>query len=120
MKVLQKPINDDHIEIQFEENRSEIFAQPELAVTGPAFEILIKNEIEFRTVLQKSQIYARMKPSQKQHLVESLIELDNTVAMCGDGANDCGALKAADVRYFILKFLFSFLQLIIIIYFYVY
>eukprot|EP00122_Pirum_gemmata_P014017 Pgem_evm1s13058 len=41
-------------------------------------------------------IYARMSPDQKTALVSHLEELDWTVGMCGDGANDCGALKAAN------------------------
>lgn len=34
-------------------------------------------------------------PEQKQFLVNKLQDVDYTVAMCGDGANDCAALKAA-------------------------
>ena len=40
---------------------------------------------------------ARMSPDQKAQLIEQFIAIDYCVAMCGDGANDCGALKAADV-----------------------
>jgi cation-transporting ATPase 13A3/4/5 len=69
----------------------------ELAITGTAFEYLLKEQLEFNTVLNHAHIYARMKPDQKQQLVEKLAELGHTVGMCGDGANDCGALKAADV-----------------------
>ncbi len=36
-----------------------------------------------------------MSPDQKQQLVEMLQKLGYFVGMCGDGANDCGALKAA-------------------------
>uniref|UniRef100_A0A8C4U0M6 Polyamine-transporting ATPase 13A2 n=1 Tax=Falco tinnunculus TaxID=100819 RepID=A0A8C4U0M6_FALTI len=42
-------------------------------------------------------VFARMLPDQKTQLVCSLQELNYCVGMCGDGANDCGALKAADV-----------------------
>lgn len=38
-----------------------------------------------------------MLPDEKHELVEQLQKLDYTVGFCGDGANDCGALKAADV-----------------------
>jgi P-type E1-E2 ATPase len=38
-----------------------------------------------------------MTPDQKTKLIENLIETGYNVAMCGDGANDCGALKAAHV-----------------------
>jgi len=48
-------------------------------------------------MLVKTQIYARMSPDEKNEVVERLQTLGYTVLMCGDGANDCAALKAADV-----------------------
>lgn len=45
--------------------------------------------------LARGVIYARMSPEQKQALIVELQNLDYCVAMCGDGANDCGALKVA-------------------------
>jgi cation-transporting ATPase 13A2 len=38
-----------------------------------------------------------MSPDEKHELVEKLQSLDYSCGFCGDGANDCGALKAADV-----------------------
>ena len=40
-------------------------------------------------------VFARMGPEQKAQLVEQLQALGYGVGMCGDGANDCSALKAA-------------------------
>jgi cation-transporting ATPase 13A3/4/5 len=48
-------------------------------------------------MLVKAQIFARMSPDEKHELVSRLQSLGYTVCFCGDGANDCGALKAADV-----------------------
>ena len=48
-------------------------------------------------MLVKGIVFARMSPDEKHELVERLQSLGYTVAFCGDGANDCGALKAADV-----------------------
>uniref|UniRef100_A0A672UWL7 ATPase cation transporting 13A2 n=1 Tax=Strigops habroptila TaxID=2489341 RepID=A0A672UWL7_STRHB len=48
-------------------------------------------------ILIRATVFARMLPEQKTQLVCSLQELNYCVGMCGDGANDCGALKAADV-----------------------
>ncbi|KAM5165151.1 putative cation-transporting ATPase 13A4 [Mantella aurantiaca] len=46
-------------------------------------------------ILLNGTIFARMMPKQKSSLVEELQKLDYFVGMCGDGANDCGALKMA-------------------------
>lgn len=49
-------------------------------------------------VLEFGKVYARMSPKQKSLLVEELQkETGEMVGMCGDGANDCAALKSADV-----------------------
>lgn len=52
----------------------------------------------FKSVLARAQVFARMSPDDKALLVTSLQHhyLDQNVGMCGDGANDCCALKAAD------------------------
>ncbi|CAK7298598.1 Probable cation-transporting ATPase 13A5 [Vulpes lagopus] len=49
-------------------------------------------------ILVNGTIFARMSPAQKSSLVEEFQKLNYYVAMCGDGANDCG-LK---MLYFIL------------------
>uniref|UniRef100_A0A8C2Z5P3 ATPase cation transporting 13A2 n=1 Tax=Cyclopterus lumpus TaxID=8103 RepID=A0A8C2Z5P3_CYCLU len=48
-------------------------------------------------VLLRATVFARMAPDQKTQLVKELQKLNYRVGMCGDGANDCGALRAADV-----------------------
>uniref|UniRef100_A0A665X149 Uncharacterized protein n=1 Tax=Echeneis naucrates TaxID=173247 RepID=A0A665X149_ECHNA len=48
-------------------------------------------------VLMRATVFARMTPDQKTQLVKELQKLNYRVGMCGDGANDCGALRAADV-----------------------
>ncbi|XP_012543592.2 probable cation-transporting ATPase 13A3 [Monomorium pharaonis] len=48
-------------------------------------------------VCVRSAVFARMNSDQKQQLVVELMRLGYYVAMCGDGANDCGALRAAHV-----------------------
>jgi magnesium-transporting ATPase (P-type) len=48
--------------------------------------------------IRAARVFARCSPLHKQTLVTSLaLNLPATVAFCGDGANDCGALKAAHV-----------------------
>ncbi|XP_066462433.1 polyamine-transporting ATPase 13A2 isoform X2 [Eleutherodactylus coqui] len=48
-------------------------------------------------ILIHAAVFARMSPEQKTQLVSDFQDLNYCVGMCGDGANDCGALKAADV-----------------------
>ena len=52
-----------------------------------------------RSIFKRCKIYTRMKPKQKAQIVELLqvIYKDKLVGFCGDGANDCKALKKADV-----------------------
>ncbi|XP_038219122.1 probable cation-transporting ATPase 13A3 isoform X1 [Zerene cesonia] len=46
-------------------------------------------------VIERGAVFARMSPEQKQQLVTDYQALGYYVGMCGDGANDCGALRAA-------------------------
>ena len=44
--------------------------------------------------MEKAQVYARMSPEDKATLVMLIQEsTGKMVGMCGDGANDCAALK---------------------------
>ncbi|VDM52193.1 unnamed protein product [Angiostrongylus costaricensis] len=66
------------------------------AISGPTFAVISH---EYPDILPSlvciCDVFARMAPDQKQQLVNGLQEIGYTVAMCGDGANDCAALKAA-------------------------
>ncbi|XP_041659728.1 probable cation-transporting ATPase 13A3 [Cheilinus undulatus] len=66
------------------------------ALSGKAFAVIMEH---FPHLIQKlvlrGTVFARMAPDQKTQLVEVLQSIDYTVGMCGDGANDCGALKRA-------------------------
>ena len=57
----------------------------------------------FKSILQYGKIYAGMEPEQKGNLILSLKEENLTVCMCGDGANDNIALRAADVGISLTK-----------------
>lgn len=67
----------------------------ELAITGKAFRLLVSNGT-MRDYLFSTRIFARMTPVDKMQCVELLMERAIT-AMCGDGGNDCGALRSAHV-----------------------
>ncbi|XP_021118552.1 cation-transporting ATPase 13A2 isoform X4 [Heterocephalus glaber] len=69
-----------------------------LALSGSTFGVLMKHFPKLLPkVLVQATVFARMAPEQKTELVCELQRLQYCVGMCGDGANDCGALKAADV-----------------------
>lgn len=110
-KEIAQDIESEVLNIDVEKypNKEEEFI---ISITGSTFEHLwklrnkyltSKNERyklhyeTFRLVLQNCYIYARMSPDHKTILVDCLKEEKFTVCMCGDGANDCGALRAADV-----------------------
>lgn len=66
------------------------------AMTGKTWSV-IRDYLpdELPKFVTRGTVFARMSPEQKQSLVLELQDLGYYVAMCGDGANDCGALKAA-------------------------
>ncbi|XP_062316016.1 cation-transporting ATPase 13A2 isoform X1 [Osmerus eperlanus] len=69
-----------------------------MAINGKSFSALCDHFPEYLPkVLMRGTIFARMAPEQKTQLVQELQKLNYRVGMCGDGANDCGALRAADV-----------------------
>ncbi len=53
-------------------------------------------ETEFRTVVRRSTVFARVSPTQKFAILKTLKET-NVVGYQGDGINDAPALKLADV-----------------------
>lgn len=71
----------------------------QVALTGRVFSQLkeLYSWPLFSALLSRCNIYSRMSPLEKHELVEELQELEHCVAMVGDGANDCGALRVADV-----------------------
>jgi cation-transporting ATPase 13A3/4/5 len=70
-----------------------------LAMTGDIFDWILHNysDEQLFSVLENCKVFARMLPDQKKLLVEKFQENGYCVSFCGDGANDCGALKSADV-----------------------
>ena len=52
-----------------------------------------------RETIPKLQVLARSSPEDKRILVKKLKDMDETVAVTGDGTNDAPALKTADVGF---------------------
>ncbi|KAM9378812.1 putative cation-transporting ATPase 13A4 [Phaethornis superciliosus] len=71
-------------------------SQYHFAMTGKSYQIVAQHFRHFLPkLLLNGTVFARMSPGQKSSLVEEFQKLDYFVGMCGDGANDCGALKVA-------------------------
>ncbi|XP_038210252.1 probable cation-transporting ATPase 13A3 isoform X1 [Zerene cesonia] len=69
-----------------------------IAMEGKTWAVVRIHYPEFMpTVMSKGMIFGRFGPDQKTQLITALQGEGLIVGMCGDGANDCGALKAAHV-----------------------
>ncbi|OAQ96307.1 hypothetical protein LLEC1_00157 [Akanthomyces lecanii] len=75
------------------------FRNYSLAVSGDVFRWIVDyaHPLVLRRMLVLGGVFARMSPDEKHELVEKLQSIDYSCGFCGDGANDCGALKVADV-----------------------
>ncbi|NWX96331.1 AT135 ATPase, partial [Nothoprocta ornata] len=66
------------------------------AMDGKTYQTIVKHFYSLLPkILVNGTVFARMSPAQKSSLVEEFQKLSYYVGMCGDGANDCGALKMA-------------------------
>jgi magnesium-transporting ATPase (P-type) len=70
----------------------------QLAMSGAAFDALCtKDPSEAARILQHVRVFGRCTPRHKVFVVDCYVNLGFITMMCGDGGNDCGALKAAHV-----------------------
>uniref|UniRef100_A0A3P9JAQ1 Polyamine-transporting ATPase 13A3 n=1 Tax=Oryzias latipes TaxID=8090 RepID=A0A3P9JAQ1_ORYLA len=94
-RYADKPINIT-LEDMCEADEPKSKEQYHFAMNGKSFATILEH---FPDMLQKlvlrGTVFARMAPDQKTQLIEALQGVDYYVGMCGDGANDCGALKRA-------------------------
>ncbi|CAH8670886.1 unnamed protein product [Schistosoma haematobium] len=67
-----------------------------LAVSGKTWSVIQEHyPWLIPKLVVKGMVFARFSPEQKAQVVEALQSVGYFVSMCGDGANDCGALKVA-------------------------
>ncbi len=69
--------------------------QPLSLISG--LELAEMDESQFARTAVNANIFGRVTPSQKEHLVKALVEQGYYVAMTGDGINDILALKKANL-----------------------
>ncbi|MFA5052082.1 MAG: cation-translocating P-type ATPase [Patescibacteria group bacterium] len=68
---------------------------PITILTGQALEKMNKKELAMK--VKETDVFARVVPEQKLHIVQALKATGEVVAMTGDGVNDAPALKAANI-----------------------
>ncbi|KAI9486555.1 MAG: PMCA-type calcium-translocating P-type ATPase [Benjaminiella poitrasii] len=74
-----------------------IYTSGSIALDGPTFRRL--SRLERIEILPHLTVLARSSPEDKRLLVSTLRDMDEIVAVTGDGTNDGPALKAADVGF---------------------
>jgi len=75
----------------------------DLAVTGSNLAEAFEYDAETKSILAYFKVFARMTPDAKETVIECLHSVGLLCLMCGDGANDVGALKQADVGVALLS-----------------
>jgi len=60
---------------------------------------VVENIEKFEKIVSELRVLARSSPQDKYLLATGLKQLNNVVAMTGDGTNDAPALKKADIGF---------------------
>jgi magnesium-transporting ATPase (P-type) len=97
--VLWKDVySDEIIEAEVFESLCKSEGKAVLAITGEAWTFLQKESpSKIHSIASHIRVFGRCKPGDKVSIVSYFVEYGRTTLMCGDGQNDCGALKMAHV-----------------------
>ncbi|XP_066142294.1 endoplasmic reticulum transmembrane helix translocase [Euwallacea fornicatus] len=95
---------DGKIMIPIDVDINELIRKYDICVTGDSIDYLNDNFYsKFLQLLPHITVFARFAPKQKEFVVTQYKTLGYNTLMCGDGTNDVGALKHADVGVAILS-----------------
>ncbi len=73
-----------------------LFSDYDICITGPALK-QFEGRPQINDLISNTWVYARVSPIQKEYILTTLKNLGYTTLMAGDGTNDVGALKQADI-----------------------
>lgn len=74
-----------------------LFDTYDVCMTGVALKQYQQRPEQWNVLVQNTWVYARVSPSQKEFILNTLKQLGYITLMAGDGTNDVGALKAANI-----------------------
>jgi magnesium-transporting ATPase (P-type) len=78
--------------------KAAVETKAELAISGQAWSILrVRDPVLAHRIAKHIRVFGRCSPSDKVSIVSNFNEQGNVTLMCGDGQNDCGALRTAHV-----------------------
>ncbi|XP_067001393.2 endoplasmic reticulum transmembrane helix translocase [Anabrus simplex] len=93
-----------HLPVLPKNTYKELVKNYDLCVTGEGLTYLNECHRPFLyKILPHISVFARVAPKQKELVIVALKSIGYTTLMCGDGTNDVGALKHADVGVAILS-----------------
>lgn len=99
-----KRLQNLHVDVKILTGDNEIITAYICKQVGmPADNILLGTQIEgmsdaeLADAADKTSIFAKLAPAQKEHIIHALQSKGHVVGFMGDGINDAPALKAADV-----------------------
>ncbi|KAM9316538.1 putative cation-transporting ATPase 13A4 [Gastrophryne carolinensis] len=99
LEYLDDKEKDNDFSINIENTLDEKMQKNEyhFSMSGKTYENLEKHFCDMLPkILMNGTVFARMSPGQKSSIIDEFRKLDYYVGMCGDGANDCAALKMAN------------------------
>lgn len=74
------------------------YSKVETILTAPAFRHVYESGA-IKAIMPTARVFARAKPDDKVKVVQLFQEMGCVTGMVGDGGNDCGALRAANIGF---------------------